>query len=211
MRSKNRSSGKQERTFIEQARRSQLVDCAIAAIVDVGLPRASLAEIARRAGITKQAIFYHFSSREELIHEVVATVTNRGAEFMAARWRHQPSPVDELTAYIEANVEYIATYRDQVRALVVIAMNFTDEDGRSRLALDASVYGDSLAPLQDILRRGQEQGHFDEFNTRTAAVTIRAAIDAIGPQLSVIPDLDLGDYARDLVALFHRATAGNRT
>ncbi|GGX55179.1 TetR/AcrR family transcriptional regulator [Streptomyces noursei] len=187
------------------------MDCAIAAIVEVGLPRASLAEIARRAGITKQAIFYHFASREELIHEVVATVTNRGAEFMAARWRHQPSPVGELAAYIEANVEYIATHRDQVRALVAIAMNFTDEDGRSGLALDASVYGDSLAPLQDILRRGQEQGQFAEFNTRTMAVTIRAAIDAIGPQLRVIPDLDLGSYARDLVALFHRATAGNRT
>ncbi|QHC22579.1 TetR/AcrR family transcriptional regulator [Streptomyces sp. GS7] len=208
MRSKNRASGKQERTFIEEARRAQLVDCAIKAIAELGLHRASLAEIARRAGITKQAIFYHFATRDALIHEVLAVVTRQGAEFMAERSRRQPTPADELRAYIEANVEYIATHRDRVRALVSIAMNFTDEDGRSRLLpLDASVYGDSLAPLQDILRRGQEQGHFGEFATRTMAMTIRASIDAIGPQLGALPELDLDGYARDLVQLFGRATA----
>ncbi|MYT32986.1 TetR/AcrR family transcriptional regulator [Streptomyces sp. MspMP-M5] len=212
MRSKNRASGKQERTFIEAARRAQLVDCAIAAIADVGLHRASLAEIARRAGITKQAIFYHFATRDELIHEVLAVATKQGAEFMAARSRQEPTPADELRAYIEANVEYIGSHRERVKALVAIAMNFTDEDGRSRLLpLDASVYGDSLAPLQDILQRGQEQGQFVEFNTRTMAMSIRAAIDAIGPQLNAMGDLDLDSYARDLVELFDRATARGRT
>ncbi|MEW1653861.1 TetR/AcrR family transcriptional regulator [Streptomyces sp. NPDC093707] len=211
MRSKNRASGKQELTFVEAARRAQLVDCAIAAIADVGLHRASLAEIARRAGITKQAIFYHFATREELIHEVLAVATRQGAEFMAERSRRRPTPADELRAYIEANVEYIGSHRDRVRALVAIAMNFTDEDGRSRLLpLDASVYGDSLAPLQDILQRGQEQGQFGVFNIRTTAMSIRAAIDAIGPQLNAIPDLDLDGYARDLVELFDRATTRGR-
>ncbi|MFC7641566.1 hypothetical protein ACFQX6_11610 [Streptosporangium lutulentum] len=37
-------------------------------------------------------------------------------------------------------------------------------------------------------------------------MTVRAAIDVIGPQLSVIPDLDLDAYARDLVSLFRHAT-----
>ncbi|MGD3106121.1 TetR/AcrR family transcriptional regulator [Streptomyces sp. YGL11-2] len=184
------------------------MDCAIEAIAELGLHRASLAEIARRAGITKQAIFYHFATRDALIHEVLAVATRQGAEFMAERSRRQPTPADELRAYIEANVDYIAGHRDRVRALVSIAMNFTDEDGRSRLLpLDASVYGDSLAPLQDILRRGQEQGQFGEFTTRTMAMTIRAAIDAIGPQLGALPALDLDGYARDLVQLFGRATA----
>ncbi|PJN36340.1 hypothetical protein CG747_33720 [Streptomyces sp. CB02959] len=155
---------------------------AIEAIADLGLHRASLAEIARRAGLTKQAIFYHFATRDELIHEVLAVVTQHGAEFMAARARRAPTPADELRAYIEANVEYLGSHRERVKALVAIAMNFTDEDGRSRLLpLDASVYGDSLAPLRDILQRGQEQGQFAEFDTRTTAMSIRAAIDAIGP------------------------------
>ncbi|QUQ65605.1 TetR/AcrR family transcriptional regulator [Kutzneria sp. CA-103260] len=206
MRSVNQPSGKQERTFVEQARRAQLVRCAIEAIAELGLPRASLAEIGRRAGVSKAAIFYHFANRDELVQEVLVAAVTEGAEFMAERTRRQPTPAGELRAYIEANVEYIATHRDAVKALVTIAMNFTDEDGRSRLLPDASVYGESLEPLRDILRRGQQAGQFGEFNTRTMAMTIRAAIDAIGPQLTALPDLDLDGYTTDLVALFDRAT-----
>jgi hypothetical protein len=42
------------------------------------------------------------------------------------------------------------------------------------------------------------------------AMTIRATIDAIGPQLTVIPDLDLHAYAKDLVDLFRHATEKDR-
>ena len=72
MRSKKQPDG--ERTFVDVARRAQLVECAIDAIADVGYRKASLAEIARRAGITKGAIFYHFANREELIEAVFAHV-----------------------------------------------------------------------------------------------------------------------------------------
>lgn len=113
--------------------------CAIEAIAELGLPRASLTEIGRRAGITKAAIFYHFANRDELIQEVLVTALAEGAELMAERVRKQPTPADELRAYIEANVEYLVTHRDAVKALVTIAMNFTDEDGRSRLLPDTSV------------------------------------------------------------------------
>ncbi|MFC7641565.1 hypothetical protein ACFQX6_11605 [Streptosporangium lutulentum] len=67
----------------------------------------------------------------------------------------QQSAAAELQTYIEANVAYIDTHRKQVRVLTAIAMNFTDEDGRTQLTHDASVYGTSLAPLQDLLERGQ--------------------------------------------------------
>jgi AcrR family transcriptional regulator len=208
VRSVNQPSGK--RTFVDEARRAQLVRCAIEAIAELGLPRASLAEIGRRAGVTKAAIFYHFANRDELIREVLVVALTEGAEFMAERVRRQPTPADELRAYIEANIEYIATHRDAVKALVAIAMNFTDEDGRAKLLPDSSVYAESLAPLQDILRRGQEAGQFGAFDTRTTAMTIRAAIDAIGPQLTALPDLDLAGYTTDLVALFDRATRKDR-
>ena len=192
---------------MDVARRAQLVDCAISAIAEVGLTRASLAEIGKRAGLSKAAILYHFAGRDELIGEVVMTVLRRGAEYMAARMPAEPTPPEELRSYIESNVEYVAAHRDDVKVLVAIAVGFTDGDGKSKLDADASVYDASLAPLRDILGRGQAEGHFGEFDTRTTAMTIRAAIDAIGPQLTAVPELDLAAYARELVALFERATA----
>jgi AcrR family transcriptional regulator len=191
---------------VDVARRAQLVECAIDAIAELGLPKASLAEVAKRAGLTKTTIFYHFDNRDELIREVFISTLRRGSEFLAARTGKAESAAAELRAYIEANVAYIGIHRKEVRVLTAIAMNFTDENGRTRLTHDASVYGTSLTPLQEILERGQRAGEFRDFTTRTMAMTIRASIDAIGPQLSVIPDLDLDAYAEDLVSLFRHAT-----
>src|SRR3712207_5965716 len=134
------------------ARRAQVVDAAIRAISEVGLQRASLAEVARRAGLSKAAVLYHFAGRDELIEQVVVAVLTRGAEYMAARTATAADPAAELRAYIEANVQYIAAHREDVKVLVAIAVGFTTEDGRSKLSADASVYDASLAPLRDILR-----------------------------------------------------------
>lgn len=210
MRSENYPTGKSP-TFIEEARHTQLVRCAVQTIAEIGLPQSSIAEIARRAGLTKTAVFYHFSGRDELIDAVVSAVLTGAAQFMSERADESDDPADQLRSYIGTNIEYIATHRAETRALVSIAMTHVDKAGRSRLRSDAWRYEQSLAPLEDILIRGQEQGTFGSFAPRTTAVTIRAAIDAIGPQLSAIPDLDLDEYTRDLVGLFDRATERSRT
>lgn len=183
-----------------------MIRCAIDVIAELGLPRASLAEIAKRAGVSKSAVLYHFADRDELITEVLTAVLSAGASYIGERLPGDGTPADELRAYVAANVRYIAEHRDDVRVLTSIAMNFTTDDGDSKLQHDASVYGVALAPLQDILTRGQAAGQFTDFDTRTMAMTIRAAIDAIGPQLWVIPDLDLELYGRELTALVDRAT-----
>lgn len=183
-----------------------MIRCAVEVIAELGLPRASLAEIAKRAGVSKGAVLYHFADRDELITEVLTSVLAQGASYIAEHRPDGGTPAEELRAYIEANVRYIAGHRDDVRVLTSIAMNFTTADGESKLQPDASVYGVALAPLQDILARGQATGEFTDFDTRTVAMTIRAAIDAIGPQLWAIPDLDLELYGRELAALVDRAT-----
>jgi TetR/AcrR family fatty acid metabolism transcriptional regulator len=70
LRSKKASSGSP--TFTETARRAQILRCAIEAIAESGYGRASLAEIARRAGVSKGVVSYYFASKDELLAQVVA-------------------------------------------------------------------------------------------------------------------------------------------
>jgi len=56
------------------SRRSEIVAAAIAEFADTGLASATIADVARRAGMTPAAVYYHFPTREELIVEVVRQI-----------------------------------------------------------------------------------------------------------------------------------------
>ena len=50
-------------SFIEKARRTQIIECAIETIAEVGYAQASLGQIAKRAQISKGVISYHFANK----------------------------------------------------------------------------------------------------------------------------------------------------
>jgi TetR/AcrR family fatty acid metabolism transcriptional regulator len=74
MRSKNKSDGQKVSSFIEAARRAQIIECAMEAIACLGMAQASLAQIAAGAGISKGGISYYFGSKDALIDQVVAEI-----------------------------------------------------------------------------------------------------------------------------------------
>lgn len=207
MRSKKQPDGQTERTFVDQARREQLVRCAIDAIAELGYHRASLAEIAKRAGITKGAIFYHFANRDELIRAVFTQVITAGSEYILPRVRAAETPRAELRAYVSAFVEALTVDPKAIQVLYSIGQNFTDEAGRSPCLHDPALQEAAIAPLADILRRGQEAGEFGEFTVRSMALMIRATLEAIPTFMTAYPDLDLAAYGQDLITLFERACA----
>ncbi|XVV06487.1 TetR/AcrR family transcriptional regulator [Actinosynnema sp. CA-248983] len=79
-----------------------------------GLQRTSLQEIADRLGITKPALYYHFSSREELIRSIVEPLFADGDAFVAAAEQARPAPRDLLEQYFTLNYEH----RDVVALIV---------------------------------------------------------------------------------------------
>lgn len=61
----------------QSATRSQIVDAAIATILELGFYRASTNEIARRAKVSWGSIQYHFGSREALLLAVIEEMNQR--------------------------------------------------------------------------------------------------------------------------------------
>ncbi|MEQ6854825.1 TetR family transcriptional regulator [Lysinibacillus capsici] len=47
-------------TFIQEARKQQIIEATIATLDDIGYVKASLAQIAKRASISTALISYHF-------------------------------------------------------------------------------------------------------------------------------------------------------
>src|SRR5882757_6895639 len=92
-------------SFIHAARRKQLVECAIEEIAEVGLARASTVRIARRAGVSRGVLTYHFRDRAELVEQVVQSVYDLGAEALAPKLARAGTPREAVLAFIGGSVE----------------------------------------------------------------------------------------------------------
>jgi TetR/AcrR family fatty acid metabolism transcriptional regulator len=198
-------AGQEERSFIENARRAQIIECAINAIAELGYANASLAEIAKRAGVSKGVISYHFDGKRELMQQVINTVIEKAAAVMLPRIFAEHSAAGMLHAYIESNIEFLDSHRNHIMAVMNISGGARGDDGKPMIDLTLT-FEPAVDALQNLLRSGQEQGEFREFSTRVMAVTIRNAIDALSPQLASYPELDLKIYANELATLFNIAT-----
>jgi TetR/AcrR family transcriptional regulator, fatty acid metabolism regulator protein len=205
MRSETKSSGRRSQTFIEAARRAQIVTAAIDTIAGLGYGQASLARIAERAGTSKGVICYHFAGKDDLIRQAGAEVLARGEAYLLPRVLAESSGAGALRAYLESNLAFMLEYRNHVLAFVEIFLNARGDVGGP--LVDGSALDALVTALEQLLSRFQAAGEFRaDFDPRVMAVAIRGAIDAVGRQLAVDPDLDLDGYGRELARLFDRAT-----
>src|SRR5271169_2961713 len=116
-----RSDGKDDnRTFLNSARRTQIVEAAIETVAEVGYANASLARIAVRLGISKGVISYHFAGKDDLIAEIVSQVLRQARAYMQPRIEAQTTGPEMLRAYIESNLEFIRDNPNQLSAVVEI-------------------------------------------------------------------------------------------
>ena len=207
MRSGTGTSGQRDQTFIEAARRAQIVSAAIETIAGLGYGQASLARIAERAGTSKGVICYHFAGKDDLIREAAAEVLARGEAYMLPRILAESSGAGALRAYLESNLAFMREHRTDVLAFLEIFLSARGDDGSP--LVDGSALEAMVTALEQLLARFQAAGEFRaDFDPRVMAVAIRGAIDAVGRQLATDPDIDLDDYGRELARLFDRATGG---
>jgi AcrR family transcriptional regulator len=89
--------------------RQRIQDVARELFSEKGVQRTSLQDIADRLHITKPALYYHFSSREELVRSIVEPLLGDGAAFLAEEGAPRPvSPRALLEGYFDFHVRHRA-------------------------------------------------------------------------------------------------------
>lgn len=179
---------------------------AIATIAEIGYASASFAQIAKRARLSSTGLIsYHFAAKDELIGEVVRTVLDRMGQFMGERMAaaEAESAAVLLRVYIEGNVEFIGTHREEMKALTGIFLG----GGFSYGADDEET---AISALEGILRRGQERGEFRDFDPTVMTTLVQRAIDGLPFLLDIRPGLDTAAYGRQVATTFDLATRPQR-
>jgi TetR/AcrR family transcriptional regulator, fatty acid metabolism regulator protein len=194
-------------TFTQLKRRDQLVECTIEAIVELGYPRTTVAEVARRAGVSKGVVTYHFPAKDDLIQALISDVIAEMGEYLEPRLRATDPlqyPERFVAAYLTTWTAYIQTHGRAVLALVRVYNAFRDETGRPNPAF--SVRATDITVVAQLLRHGQQAGRLGSFDPVIMATVMKAALDDLLNQYADNPELDLQAYGAELVALFERAT-----
>jgi AcrR family transcriptional regulator len=188
------------RSITSKARRSQIIAATVEVIAEVGYAQASFARIAERAGLSStRLISYHFAGKDDLMSAVAEDVISSIGAYMTSRLANVQGSPARLAAYIEGVVEFIASNRSAMKALTDIFL-------AGALNYDAERDETVVSPLEAILREGQAEGDFRDFDPRVIAVVVQRAVDGLPFLLQSRPDLDCAAYARELVTLFDLAT-----
>ena len=193
-------SRREQPSFIEQARRAQIVAAAIETIAELGYPKASFAQIAKRAGLSSTGLIsYHFKTRKNLDWAIVEEISGRLTRHMGAAMESVSEPQAALVAYIEGLIGFMKTDPHALQSMMSIVLH-------GHFDYDADAERDATTGIADILRWGQAEGVFRGFNVTVMATTIQRSLDGIPLAQAANPDLDLDTYARELVDLFTLAT-----
>lgn len=209
------SARESDRSFVERARREQIVAAAIEVLAESGYARASFARIAQRAGVSPALITYHFAVKDELLTQIVTDVTAAMDQAMTARAENATSYLHALRGMLEAFVYFCAEHRADMMALrevlgnAALAQTGAEGDTESGAAGGAERQGwdrdKSATELEQMLREGQAEGEFRDFTPRFMALTMLAAMEAVPHELYSKPGVDVARYADELATTFELA------
>jgi TetR/AcrR family transcriptional regulator, acrAB operon repressor len=138
--------------------RRDLLDIAIDCFARYGYQATSIDRIAKAAGVTKGALYYHYKDKEDLLF---AAVQNRVGQFERRVATDMSSMTDAAHALGEAaRVCFDHATKSNHRRLIVTLM-VESLDSNPRLAAQFRAMMQRFREfVRDIVRRGQEHGEF---------------------------------------------------
>jgi AcrR family transcriptional regulator len=128
--------------------REEFVEAAREVVAELGVRRFSLEQVARRVGLTKQAVYHYFDSKEGVLAEVAVGEMTRAAREVADAVSRTAGAADAMEAMIRS---YFAAFVGRLRLfqLCYTAMPTLDAAPAPDAALLARLH-----PLNDLVLGG---------------------------------------------------------
>lgn len=123
----------------------RLLDAAVEVAADHGLARLSVADVAKRAGLSRQTLYKHFATRDELVAQAVLREAGAMVEAVIAAAEVHEDPIDSLEAAILTSLEVARTHPLLDRLLA------TEPEALLPLLIDGE--GSVLGAIDVIARR----------------------------------------------------------
>jgi TetR/AcrR family transcriptional repressor of bet genes len=206
----NDKEADERQSFIAEARREQIIEATIATLDEIGYVNASLAQIAKRAGISTPLISYHFSDKNDLINQTLTTLLSEANAYVTERLKEGRTAREKLRIFIEARLAYQGTHSKHNVALIEIVFNARTPDNVPYYKLSDDEEDPVAYALEQLLTEGQASGEFREFDVHAMTSAIQGAIGEYLADQYLIAIVSLETYCAEIFEIFDRATKADR-
>ena len=157
-----------------ELKRQRILEEAAAAFVERGVYRTTLDDIADRLGITKPALYYYFSSRDEIIAACLATAMSDNEAALARARCTEGTGLEKLRLWLS---EYAAgIQRDFGKCVVLIDPESLGHESRQK---HRAAQRRQLDSSRDLIRQGIADGSIQSCDPGVAVLTLFGAINSM--------------------------------
>ncbi|MCL2761611.1 MAG: TetR/AcrR family transcriptional regulator [Treponema sp.] len=89
-----------------------LLKAVASAVAEAGPWEASMEQVARRSGLSKSSLYYHFASKQDMLHQLFMTESRRIIDFARQGMQHSVIPQEQLYLGIFSIAEYLRAKPD---------------------------------------------------------------------------------------------------
>jgi AcrR family transcriptional regulator len=160
-------------------RKTEILYAAAHLFIEKGFRASSLEDVAEQFGFKRQAIYYYFSSKEELLYEILSYTMDV----------HEATVARVLESTAEAEERLLRLVRTQV-----IDITTRERDGEFSILLDNEIHELSAEHRQEINRRRRESlhlhrdlldelkrgGRLRDLDPTVAALSLESMVTAVG-------------------------------
>ncbi len=174
----------------EAERRSQILDAARALFVERGYLAARVEDIAKKAGLSKGAVYFYFPSKKAIFEALAEQEYARTITFLL---QAQAAPIpasQKLMIMARQYLDYFSGLEDPPRFfLLMTEMAIRDDGIRENVQAIHDRYVQGLA---SIIAQGAEEGIFRPVDAEALSTLLKALIDGLSGQAAAGLRSDVG-------------------
>jgi AcrR family transcriptional regulator len=174
----------------EGERRSQILRAARAVFIQKGFLAARVEDVAKRAGLSKGAVYFYYSSKRQLFLALVQDEHDTTYSFLENAEQDDRPAMVKLLDLGQRYLDYFAGLKSPPRFFLMMSeQGIRDEEVREECQAVHQRFVDAASRL---LAQGMSEGSFREMDPVAVAVMLKAMIDGLAGQsaIGIRPDRD---------------------
>src|SRR2546429_5233208 len=196
--------GRKSRSERPEPSRKQLMAAAIDCFARLGYQGTTIARIARDAGVTKGAVYYHFRDKEELLFETVKDRIGGFEQHVLEKVTPTPDALTRLREVVDVCF-FHATVSNHRRFIITLMIEALDTNPRLSIEF-RNILRRMRDFLADVVRDGQRRGTLRTGVSPEAAAAVIAG-GIMGAEIQHYQDREQVDLRATLDTLVEQLAA----